>query len=140
VAALPEAGRELLGAAAVIGHSMPGALLFALALQPEREALAALEGICQARLLLEHAAGEYTFAHDLIREVILGDLSVGRRRLLHRLVAQALEQQSGELPARKITPRSRAPTRIKTRLPNCSLRPTITQAKWGPRGTITRRA
>jgi transcriptional regulator with XRE-family HTH domain len=98
VAALPETGRELLGAAAVIGRNIPGALLQALALQPEQAALAALEGVCLARLLLENAAGDYTFAHDLIREVILADLSVGRRRRLHRLVAQALEQQPGEPP------------------------------------------
>jgi tetratricopeptide (TPR) repeat protein/transcriptional regulator with XRE-family HTH domain len=97
LAVLPPAARDLLGAAAVIGRSVSGALVQALALQPEREALAALEAACQARLLTEDADG-YQFPHDLIREVLLADLSAARRRLLHRLVAQALEQQPGEPP------------------------------------------
>src|SRR5262249_43700544 len=47
LAVLPEAARDLLGAAAVIGRDVPGDLLQALALQPEREAVAALEATCQ---------------------------------------------------------------------------------------------
>src|SRR5262249_54000900 len=82
-----ESARDLLRAAAVIGRRIPGALVQAVALQPEREAVAALEATCQARLLLEVETGKdttYTFAHDLIREVVLADLSAARRRLLHR--------------------------------------------------------
>ena len=97
VAVLPLAVRELLGAAAVIGRSVPLELVHALALSPEHEAVAALEVACQARLLTEETEG-YQFPHDLIREVLLADLSAARRRLLHRLVAQALEQQPGEPP------------------------------------------
>ncbi len=97
VAALPVATRELLGAAAVMGRYVPGVLLHALALQPEREALVALEASCQARLLLETEDG-FQFPHDLIREVILADVSAARRRLLHRLVAEALEQRPGAPP------------------------------------------
>jgi predicted ATPase/DNA-binding XRE family transcriptional regulator len=101
VAMLPEGARELLGAAAVIGRTIRGALVQAVANRPEREVVAALEATCQARLLLETEAGEdytYTFAHDLIREVLLADLSAARRRLLHRLVAEALEQRPGDTP------------------------------------------
>jgi tetratricopeptide (TPR) repeat protein len=72
-----------------------------LALQPEREALEALEAACQARLLIEKAEG-YQFPHDLIREVILADVSAARRRLLHRLVAMALEQQPGASPLEQL--------------------------------------
>ena len=101
VAALPPAARELLGAAAVIGRNVSGTFLQALDLQSEREALAALEAACQARLLAEQEEG-YQFPHDLIREAILADLSTARRRLLHRLVAQALEEWPGEPPVERL--------------------------------------
>src|SRR5262249_24308981 len=96
-----ESARDLLRAAAVIGRRIPGALVQAVALQSEREAVAALEATCQARLLLEVETGKdtsYTFAHDLIREVVLADLSAARRWLLHRRVAEALALRSGERP------------------------------------------
>jgi tetratricopeptide (TPR) repeat protein len=97
VAALPGTAQELIGGAAVIGRKVSGGLLQALALQPERETLVALEAVCQARLLEEREEG-YQFPHDLVREVILADLSAARRRLLHRMAAEALEQQRGEPP------------------------------------------
>ncbi len=101
VAALPEAAQDLLGASAVIGRRASGTLLQALALQKERETLEALEVACQARLL-EEQEERYQFPHDLIREVILADLSTARRRLLHRMAAEALEQQRGEPPVEQL--------------------------------------
>jgi len=64
----------------------------------EKEVLEALEAACQARLLLEEGEAAYTFAHDLVREVIVADLSAARRAWLHRQVAQTLEQGPGEAP------------------------------------------
>src|SRR5436305_2026370 len=61
--------------------------------QPE----AALEAAGRARLLEETAQG-YRFAHDVIAEVVEAELSGLRRRLLHRRVAAALEQQPGAVP------------------------------------------
>ena len=101
VAALPPAAQDLLGASAVIGRRASGRLLQALALQKERETLEALEAACQARLL-EEQEERYQFPHDLIREVILADLSAARRRLLHRMAAEALEQQRGEPPVEQL--------------------------------------
>jgi tetratricopeptide (TPR) repeat protein len=60
--------------------------------------LAALEAACQARLLVETRDNAYQFAHDVIREVVEGDLGAGRRMLLHRSVAEALETAPGDLP------------------------------------------
>ncbi|MGH2345832.1 MAG: hypothetical protein ACRDG4_11440 [Chloroflexota bacterium] len=37
----------------------------------------------------------YGFVHDVIREVVEGDLGLGRRRLLHRQVGTALETMPG---------------------------------------------
>ncbi|HEY7355882.1 MAG TPA: AAA family ATPase [Ktedonobacterales bacterium] len=101
VALLPEAAQYLLGAAAVVGREVDRALLLALAAPLEwgqREILAALDVICQARLLVEQGGERYAFAHDLIREVVGGDLSAARQAMLHQQVAEALEQQPGELP------------------------------------------
>jgi predicted ATPase/DNA-binding XRE family transcriptional regulator len=101
VALLPEAAQYLLGAAAVVGREVNRALLLTLAAPLEwsqREILAALDVICQARLLVEQGVERYAFAHDLIREVVGADLSAARRAMLHQQVAEALEQQPGEPP------------------------------------------
>jgi predicted ATPase len=100
VAVLPEAARQVLGAAAVIGRTAPYALLQAVAGRPEQEALAALEAAGRAGLLEEEGDPEgppaYWFAHDVIREVVEADLSAARRLVLHRDIARALEQAAGE--------------------------------------------
>jgi tetratricopeptide (TPR) repeat protein len=98
VAALPEPAREVLGAAAVLGRTVPRAVLVVAAQRPEREVLVGLEAACCAQLLEETGADAYRFVHDVIREVVEADLGLARRTVLHRQVAQALEQQPGELP------------------------------------------
>jgi hypothetical protein len=94
IAALPFAAQEVLGAAAVIGRGVPAALLTAVAGPGEREVLAALDAASRARLLLEEDQ-TYQFAHDLIREVVEGDVGAARRLVLHRRIAEALEGQRG---------------------------------------------
>lgn len=94
MAAVPERARELLGVAAVIGRTVPASLLLTLAVRSdarsdEDDVLAALEATHVARLLVEHGA-DYQFPHDLIRDVVLADLSSARSRALHRRVAEAL--------------------------------------------------
>jgi len=88
----------LLDIAAVVGREPPRALLLALAAQPEEETLDALETACHARLLREDDTA-YTFAHDVIREVIEASLGAGRRSALHRRVAAALEQDGAPAEA-----------------------------------------
>ncbi len=92
VAALPPAAQELLGVASVVGREVPGALLLALASQPKAETVTALEALDRARVLVEGAEARYQFPHDLIREVVLADLSAVRRRHWHAQVAEALSQ------------------------------------------------
>lgn len=48
-----------------------------------------------AGLLEEAGEDSYGFVHDVIREVVEGDLGLARRRLLRRQVALALEGQGG---------------------------------------------
>ncbi len=98
VAALHATVREVLGVAAVMGREVPRPLLVAVAAHPERVVVEALGAACSARLLEEAGAHTYRFVHDVIREVIEADLGVGRRALLHRDIAAALEAAPGDPP------------------------------------------
>jgi tetratricopeptide (TPR) repeat protein len=95
VALLSTSAQHLLGAAAVLGRTMEGDLLGAASDLPEDDRITALEAVCQARLLTEEGDDTYRFAHDLIREVVEARLSRARRRMLHRRIAEALEQRPG---------------------------------------------
>jgi predicted ATPase/DNA-binding XRE family transcriptional regulator len=92
VALLSPEGRELLALAATVGRRIPRTLLAAITTQSEEAMLAGLEGACKARLLLEDGDAGYIFAHDVIREVVEGDLGAARRATLHRRVAEAQER------------------------------------------------
>jgi len=94
VAALPELAREALGVAAVIGRVAPPALVTTVVARPEGDVLAALDSASRARLLVGEEQG-YRFAHDVIREVVEADVGTGRRMMLHRRVAEALEEAAG---------------------------------------------
>jgi tetratricopeptide (TPR) repeat protein len=97
VVALPEPVREVLGVAAVLGREVPPPLLAGVTGHSEEALLDALEAAADARLLEQDGDGGYRFRHDLIREAIEQDLSVGRRRLVHRRIGEALER----LPERR---------------------------------------
>jgi hypothetical protein len=102
VAALPEVAREVLGVAAVVGRVVEGTLLPIVAARPDESVLLGVEAACRARLLEERGATSYQFAHDVIREVIEADLGAARRTLLHRRVAEALEQRPGAYPVERL--------------------------------------
>lgn len=95
MAVLPSVSRELLDVAAVAGRTTPRGLLLAVggvAGYDERALLDGIERACHGRLLVEAGASDYAFPHDLIRETVLSDLSAARREMLHRQIAEALEQ------------------------------------------------
>lgn len=95
IGALSEAAQYLLGAVAVAGNDARRPVLLALVTQlgwSKREVFLALEQACQARLLVEHNENAYAFAHDLVREVLVEDMSAVRRAILHQQVAEILEQ------------------------------------------------
>ncbi len=98
VAVLPEVARELLAAAAAADRTIARATLMSVAERHSRnetEALDALDAACRARILIEIGEVDYQIAHNLIREVIWGDLSAAQRALLHRQIADTLERQPG---------------------------------------------
>jgi tetratricopeptide (TPR) repeat protein/transcriptional regulator with XRE-family HTH domain len=96
VVVLPAGAKELLSAAAVIGGTMAGTLLAAVAEQTEEKALDSLRATCEARLLVDEGEDAYRFAHDLVREMVEADLGAARRKLLHRRAAEAIERAPGE--------------------------------------------
>jgi tetratricopeptide (TPR) repeat protein len=97
VSGLPSPARDTLRVAAVVGRDVSSRLLLRVTDLPEEQLLAALDAACTARLL-ETTGDGYRFAHDVIREVIDGDLGPAHRAAAHRRIAQALEEQAGELP------------------------------------------
>jgi tetratricopeptide (TPR) repeat protein/transcriptional regulator with XRE-family HTH domain len=105
VVALPAMAQEILRVAAVVGRRTARSLLLALGAKvgwEPGEIVAALDAATQARLLEEVDADAYQFAHDLIHEAILEDLSAARRAMVHRQVAEALECAPGEPPVERL--------------------------------------
>jgi tetratricopeptide (TPR) repeat protein/transcriptional regulator with XRE-family HTH domain len=94
VEAIPPAARELIAVAAIVGRTVPRAVLMAAMTMAETEILPALEAVCRARLVEEDGASGYRFVHDVIREVVEEDLGAARRAALHRRVAEVLEEES----------------------------------------------
>lgn len=88
---LPQASKDLLALAAVHGRETPLTVLASACDLTEKLFIEALETIYASRLLIETSGGACEFAHDLIREAILADLSDVRAKMLHRRVAEALE-------------------------------------------------
>lgn len=94
VAMLSEETRVILGAAAVIGRSVPVDILTAVVTRPAEQVLDALDAACGVRLLDDDGAAGFRFSHDVIREVIEADVRSARRALHHQRVAEALEQRA----------------------------------------------
>ncbi|MBI3791620.1 MAG: AAA family ATPase [Gemmatimonadetes bacterium] len=98
LARLSEPARALAAIAAVVGTQAPHALLEALAgLDPEA-LLTAIDELRHASVLVEFdhdAEIAYEFAHPLLREVLLADVSRARARVLHGRIAEAIERLAG---------------------------------------------
>lgn len=93
-----ETCRTVLTAAAVIGPRFSVALLQAVVTLDEEDVLDALEVAERAGLVLVHAAGRelhYAFSHELVRQTLLGALSLPRRLRRHRDTAEAIERLYG---------------------------------------------
>ena len=85
--------RPLLDMAAVIGRHFDFETLLTLTRAPAEDVLQTMESLVKRRLLREDQDGAfYDFSHDKIREVVYGDIGAARRVVLHRVVAELLEQ------------------------------------------------
>lgn len=96
LAAVDEAGQQLLAAAAVIGRSFDYETLRAASGRSEEETVDCLEQLVRQGLVREgiaSAAGSYDFSHEQLRALVYRETGLARRRLLHRRVAEALLRQ-----------------------------------------------
>lgn len=95
LARVPHEDRPLLDVAAVLGRRFDFETLLALTRAPEERFLHTMESLVKRRLLREDQdSGFYDFSHDKVREVVYRDIGMARRVLLHRVVAELLEQHA----------------------------------------------
>jgi predicted ATPase/class 3 adenylate cyclase len=90
-----EDSRRVLTAAAVIGRGFSYELLEALSEIDADALLDAVDEAERAHLITSTSDGaedRFTFAHELIRQTLLSDISAPRRRRLHLRVAEAMER------------------------------------------------
>jgi tetratricopeptide (TPR) repeat protein len=102
-----EMARQLLQTAAVIGRSFSIDILLEASGRGEEETVTALDSLLAQGLLFEHRPAEltpaspsppfgtfeapvYDFNHQKLRTLVYGELSLARRRLLHKRVAHVL--------------------------------------------------
>ena len=99
--ALSPTARQVLAAAAILGNQFTIARVKRIADVPANLVFDALQELEQFHLIRGIGDdGVYTFIHDKIREVLLSDLSLARRRMLHLRAAHQLqvEDHVGENP------------------------------------------
>lgn len=91
LAAVDQAGQQVLATAAVIGRSFDFETLRAASGRSEEETVDHLEQLLRQGLVLERDSG-YDFSHDQLRALVYAETGLARRRLLHRRVADALQR------------------------------------------------
>jgi predicted ATPase len=94
LARLGELAAQVAAAVAVTGGSCDAELARRVSGRTEDETVAALEELVAAGVLVEAGDATYDFRHDQARELVVSELSLARRRLLHARVADALETRS----------------------------------------------
>lgn len=95
---IDETGWQLLHTAAVIGRSFDYDTLHAASGRSDEETIGGLEKLIAAGIVNEvtDVAGSepaYDFSHEKLRALVYEQMSLARRRLLHRRVAEALSAQ-----------------------------------------------
>ena len=100
---LSRACGKLLAAAAVAGPEFDPELIGLVAGEPSRRVTALLEEARAARLVEQVPGSDrHRFVHALVREVVYGDLQVGRRQRLHGRAGDAIQQRyAGDLDGRE---------------------------------------
>jgi len=95
LAQLTAAAYELAGLASVIGRPFSFELLEKATDWDEASVSQALDELWRRRIIESRGTSEYDFTHDRLREVACAELSLVRRRYLHRRVARALAEVYG---------------------------------------------
>jgi DNA-binding NarL/FixJ family response regulator len=100
---LPAAARQVADVCAVLGTRFRYALLASVADMPENDLLDAIEELRRHQVLdetLVDGAVIYDFVHPMVRQALYAGLGLARARLLHAMVAGALEAFYGDAAAR----------------------------------------
>ncbi len=98
VGATSEAAQTVAELTAIIGARARYPLLASVSGLGERELLTALEELCGSRILDERTeAGTvvYDFSHPLVRQTLYNEFGLQRARVLHGVVAEAMEEFYG---------------------------------------------
>lgn len=99
VGATSEHARSVAELAAIIGARARYPLLASVSGLDEQHLLDALEELCAARILDERAdAGTvvYDFTHPMVRQTLYNEFGLQRARMLHGIVAEAMEAFYGQ--------------------------------------------
>jgi class 3 adenylate cyclase/tetratricopeptide (TPR) repeat protein len=103
IARLGEAAERTLRAAAVIGREFGLELLVAVTDANEDALLDVLDRARIAGIVTEsEVGGTFMFSHALIEHTLYEDLGPTRRQRLHLRVAEAIEDQCGHVPGRRV--------------------------------------
>ena len=97
-ARVSEAARYVLTLAAVAGRHFDFALLQQLTQYDERQLLLVMKELVAAQLVVEESADQFAFRHALTRQAIYSQLLTRERRMLHRTIAETMEQQPPVTP------------------------------------------
>ncbi len=87
--------RTVLTTASVIGRAFGFDLLEALTDVQEEDLIDALDEAERAKVIASTSEGgavQFRFSHELIRQTLLGDVSLTRRQLVHHRIAEAIEE------------------------------------------------
>jgi predicted ATPase/DNA-binding CsgD family transcriptional regulator len=87
-----EAARYVLTLAAVAGRHFDFALLQQLTRYEEQQLLLLMKELVAAQLVVEKSVDEFAFRHALIRRTIYTQLLARERTILHRSIAETIEQ------------------------------------------------
>ena len=94
IEALSPNTQQTLAAAAILGFSFTDKLLIGITELGASETQAALAEARRAALVERQAQGSYCFVHDLVREALLENLSLEKRRSIHQRIAGSLDDSS----------------------------------------------
>jgi DNA-binding CsgD family transcriptional regulator len=97
-ARVSEAARYVLTLAAVAGRHFDFALLQQLTQYDEHQLLLVMKELVSAQLVVEESADQFAFRHALTRQAIYSQLLTRERRMLHRTIAETMEQQPPVTP------------------------------------------
>jgi DNA-binding CsgD family transcriptional regulator/tetratricopeptide (TPR) repeat protein len=87
-----EPARKLVMLAAVAGRRFDFALLQQITQQEEQELLMLMKEVIAAQLVVEESEERFAFRHALTREAIYRQLLLRERKVLHRTLAETMEQ------------------------------------------------